>query len=151
MCSSDLAYLKTTTNFFFGIPRTGKRYEYKPVTRTRTVLNGIKQTATSPCSALTISLQPLELALPWFQLFIPFIFSKSTLTVFLRCEREKELSWENRVLQSSGEWQTFHCGLKDREAITRMANTLLSSATDRVLTEIARAVDVPPETDTSIP
>lgn len=126
----------------------GKRFEYKPVTRTRSVLNGLKQTAPSPCSALTIGLQPLELALPWFQLFVPFIFSKSVLTAFLRCEQEKELSWENRVLQNSGEWQTFHCGLKDKAAIAEMANSLLSSATDKVLTAVARAVDVPPETDT---
>lgn len=129
----------------------GKRYEYKPVTRTRSVLNGLRQTAPSPCSALTITLQPLELALPWFQLFVPFIFSKSVLTAFLRCEQEKELSWENRVLQNSGEWQTLHCGLKDRAAISEMADALLSSATDKVLTAVARAVDVPPEADTSTP
>lgn len=125
----------------------GKRYEYKPVTRTRSVLNGFKQTATSPCSALTISLEPQELALPWFQIFVPYIFSKSTLTAFLRYEREKEFSWENRVLQNTGEWQTFHCGLKDHAAITAMARDLLESATSKILADVAQSVDIPPESE----
>ena len=135
---------------FFGtvfLGGLGNRYKYKPVARTRSVINGIKQTAASVCSAITISLHPTQLALPWFQIFVAFIFSKSTLTAFLRCEREKELSWKSRELENKGDWQTMHCGLKDKEAVVSMAHALLRSATNKVLNEVARAVDVPPETD----
>jgi hypothetical protein len=116
--------------------------EYRTVKRTKDVINGIQQTVNTPCSAIIISLKPKEQALPWFKIFVPFIFSKSTLTAFLRCEKEKELSWEKRVTQSTGEWQTLHCKLKDRSGVSELASALLESATKIVVQDIAASVDL---------
>jgi len=49
------------------------------------------------------------------------------------------------VIENSGEWQTFHCGLKDQTAVAALAKNVLNTATDKLLSLIAQSVDVPAE------
>lgn len=125
----------------------GGKYEYRTVRRTRKVVAGLSQTAESPCSALNITMRPTEMALPSFQIFVPFVFSKWELVAFLRCERERDLSWSNRTICGTGKWQTFPCRLKDLEAVESMAKAILKRASEEILLDAARAVDVAPEAD----
>ncbi len=102
-----------------------KRVEYRPVTKYRKVLDGFELTAPSPGTALVITFTPTEENLPWYQVFVTFVFSKSKLTVFCKYERLNEVSWNNRKLGNSREWQIAHCKLNDQDEVQNVISSLL--------------------------
>ncbi|EGR3503281.1 caspase family protein [Vibrio parahaemolyticus] len=110
-----------------------KRVEYRPVTKYRKVVDGFELTAPSPGSALVVTLTPSEENLPWYQVFITFVFSKSKLTIFCKYERLKEVSWNNRKLGNSQEWQIAHCKLSDQDEIQNVMSNLLKQVESSIV------------------
>lgn len=120
---------------------TKRRIEYKPVTRYRNVVDRIQLTAPSPCCALIIHLSPKEEILLWRKAFIVFVFSKSKLTIFFKMEKEKEVSWNQRITQDKNQWKTIHCKLKEREDIKQAVESALASMKDSLVFEITLEFD----------
>ncbi|MDD1795162.1 caspase family protein [Enterovibrio sp. ZSDZ42] len=115
-----------------------KRIEYRPVTRYRKVIDGFVLTTPSPGTALVVSLTPTEENLPWYQVFVTFVFSKSKLTVFCKYERLKEMSWNNRELGNSQEWQIAHCKLCDHDEIQNVISSLLKQAESSIVNVLTK-------------
>lgn len=110
-----------------------KRVEYRPVTKYRKVVDGFELTAPSPGSALVVTFTPSEENLPWYQVFITFVFSKSKLTIFCKYERLKEVSWNNRKLGNSQEWQIAHCKLSAQDEIQHVIISLLKQVENSIV------------------
>jgi len=115
-----------------------KRVEYRAVTKARRVVDGFKLTAPSPGAALVITFTPTEENLPWYQVFITFVFSKSKLTVFCKYEKLKEVSWNNRKLGNSQEWQIAHCKLSDHDEIQNLISSLLKQVENSIVKALTK-------------
>lgn len=110
-----------------------KRVEYRPVTKYRKVIDGFELTAPSPGNALVITFSPIEENLPWYQIFVTFIFSKSKLTIFCKYEKLKEISWNQRTLENIQEWQISHCKLNDHNEIKAVTSNLLKRTENSII------------------
>lgn len=110
--------------------------KYKTVTKYQDVPVSISQTATSPCSSLTISFSPKNQVVPWFKAFIVYIFSKTKLTVFYKVEMETEINWNKRNTQSKNQWKMLHCGLKSSESIGKMTKNILNDIEQYITDDI---------------
>jgi len=120
----------------------GRKYEYKNVTKSRDVIDGIQLTATSPCCAIDITLSPKEQNLPWYKAFVIFVFSKSRLVLFYKNEKQREISWNQRETLNSQEWKTVHCSLKNVDDVRNAAVTILSKIEEGIVAELASAFGV---------
>ncbi|MCK4828364.1 hypothetical protein KA005_72210, partial [bacterium] len=118
----------------FGAP---KRIEYETVTKYRNVIDGFQLTATTPCNAIEISLVPKEQILPWYKVFIVFVFSKSKLAIFYKYEKEKEISWNHRQTLNHQKWKTMICTLKDKDSIQKSTRTFMTNIKDSLTSELS--------------
>lgn len=123
----------------FGTTRT---IEYKPVTRYREVIAGIKHTAPSPCCSIDIHLCPKEESLSWYRVFVVYIFSKSDLAIFAKHEIEQEISWNQRRTANSNAWMTTHCKLKNYTEIGQSISRLLEDIEDTIVNEISAKFNI---------
>lgn len=110
----------------------GNDYEYRTVTRTRKVPDGIRLTATPPFCAIEVRLTPKYENLPWWTEFIVLAFSKSTARLFYALVRLKEQNWSERVLVGEIKWKTKEVSLKDRDKLLESAKTMLDELGDTV-------------------
>ncbi len=123
----------------FGTTRT---IEYKPVTRYREVIAGIKHTAPSPCCSIDIHLCPKEESLSWYRVFVVYIFSKSDLTIFAKHEIEQEISWNQRITANSNAWMTTHCKLKNYAEIGQSVSRLLEDIEETIVNEVSAKFNI---------
>lgn len=118
-----------------------KRIEYKPVTRYRRVIDGIKVTTDSPSNSIIISLTPKELVLPYVKVFFVYIFSKSKLTIFFKHELERETSWTQRTLLNSNDWKTVHCSLKSEQEVAFTVDSAIKNIEKFIVKEFSATFD----------
>jgi len=98
-------------------------------------------TAPSNCAFILIKFEPKVEILPWLEIYILFVFSKSKLTIFKKFEFKKEINWSNREALNEKEWIITHSFLKDLEEIknvtqkslTRLENSITSSLESKFL------------------
>lgn len=127
-----------TYTAFFG--RT-KRVEYKPVTRYRKVIDSYTITAPRPFQSVIFKLEPTEQILSWYKVFITLIFSKSKLVVFYKYEIEKELNWNDRLIEEKNEWKSVSCGLKNSNEINELADDVLQDISQLIEQHIQSSID----------
>lgn len=123
---------------FFG---RSKRVEYKPVTRYRKVVDSYRITAPRPFQSVIFKLEPTEQILSWYKIFITLIFSKSRLVVFYKYEVEKELNWNDRLIEEKNEWKSVSCALKNSSEIKDLAANILQDISQLIEQHIQSSID----------
>jgi hypothetical protein len=117
-----------------------KRTEYQPVTKYRKVIDSFEFTAPSPSQAVIFTFSPKEEVLPWFKVLFTYIFSKKSLVLFYKYELEKEVSWNNRIMDNQNQWKASHCELKDIRSINEAVNESLKDVSELLKEKIDQSV-----------
>lgn len=119
-----------------------RKIEYKDVKKYRDVATEFYLTAASPFKYALYSFEPNELALPWLQVFITFIFSKNKLVLFYKYELEKEVNWKSRYLLNENEWKIRKCVLNDHNSIKLLVKKTFSDLEESILKRIISRLEI---------
>ncbi|MDC5044263.1 hypothetical protein NRA10_19030, partial [Acinetobacter baumannii] len=128
-------------NTYAAIFGRSKRVEYQPVTRYRKVIDSYRITAPRPFQSVIVKLEPTEQILSWYKVFITLIFSKSRLAVFYKYEIEKELNWNDRLIEEKNEWKSLSCGLKNLNEINDLVGNMLQDISQLIEQHIQSSID----------
>jgi hypothetical protein len=119
----------------------GGSYDYKEITKYRDVPDSIRLTADSPFKSITLTFEPLESSLPWFKFSLVYVFSKLKMTVFYKCELQKEINWQSQETIENKKWNIIHCKIKDVDEIKNNIEKALQECGDYIVSEIKRGVE----------
>tara|TARA_B100001059_G_C17811507_1_gene572571 strand:- start:417 stop:1913 length:1497 start_codon:yes stop_codon:yes gene_type:complete len=117
-----------------------KRVEYQPVTKYRSVIDSFEFTAPSPSQAIIFNFSPKEEVLPWFKVLFTYAFSKKSLVLFYKYELEKEVSWNNRVIDNQNQWKVSHCELKNITSVNESVRDSLKDVSESLKEKIKQSL-----------